>query len=166
MNTTPSSRKHKRPGPASKHAGSGAFVCLFIIKKTFKNHPYLSPYMVTGRLVGVDAHIDPAEPTDFTEICGKFAAAAAGRCGHRPLHGWCIFRTVLRKQTFTRVLQEPAADPWKAGKEQPDEKASRAAQGRQQRYGNDRAAKPCGQPAAVQQAQHKQVHKIDAERRA
>ena len=41
-------------------------------------------YSFSGMFVGVDAHIDPAERTVFTEISGEFAASQWGDVGISP----------------------------------------------------------------------------------
>ena len=42
-------------------------------------------YSFSGMFVGVDAHIDPAERTVFTEISGEFATSQWGDVGIDPL---------------------------------------------------------------------------------
>ena len=43
--------------------------------------------------VGVDAHIDPAERTVFTEISGEFVIAIGAMCSIAPTKSACVSKT-------------------------------------------------------------------------
>ena len=54
----------------------------------------MNPYALPNLIVGVDAHIDPAEHTVFTEISGEFAATKWADAGigpyRQPLYSSCF----------------------------------------------------------------------------
>ena len=53
----------------------GAGLCSARQTAAFSGKTAAHAYALTHFAVGVDAHIDPAECTVFTEICGEFVVA-------------------------------------------------------------------------------------------